>query len=50
MWVVVVHGKREDEAAAFVHALVWLDGEGKVLDVVWVWEGSFHRAAEGKFS
>ncbi|KAJ8107795.1 hypothetical protein OPT61_g8616 [Boeremia exigua] len=46
---VLVDGEAEVEAPALVHALVWVDGEREVEDVVWVWEVRLHRRAEGEF-
>lgn len=43
---VLVDCEAEDEAAAFVHALVRVDGEREVEDVVGVGEVGFHRCAE----
>lgn len=45
---VLVDREIEVEGAALVHALVGLDGEDEVEDVVRVGEGHFHRAAEGE--
>lgn len=46
---VLVNGEGEGETAAFVHALVRLDGEGEVEDIVGVWEVCLHGGAEGEF-
>lgn len=46
---VLVDVETEMERAAFIHALVGLDREGEVQDVVGVGEGHFHRASEGEF-
>lgn len=43
MGEVLVYDEAEVEGAAAIHALVGLDGEGKVEDVVGVWEVRFHR-------
>lgn len=40
VWVVLVDGECEVEAPALVHAFIWLDGEVKVEDVVWIREVS----------
>ena len=45
---ILVDDKGEVEGAAAVHALVGLDGEGEVEDVVGVGEGGAHGAAEGE--
>lgn len=38
MWEVLVYGKVEVEGSTFVHALVRLDRESEVEDIVRVWE------------
>ena len=43
---VLINGEAEVEAPALVHALVWVDGERKVEDVVWVREVCLHCCAE----
>lgn len=43
---VLVDGEAEVEAPALVHALVWVDGERKVEDVVRVGEVCLHCCAE----
>lgn len=43
---VLVDGESEGERAGLVHALVGLDGQREVLDVVRVGEGHFHGAWE----
>jgi len=51
-WIVgevLVHREAEVEHATFVHALVRLDGQGEVEDVVGVREGHFHCLAKCKF-
>lgn len=50
MWIIVVHNECEDEAATFVHALVWLDCKGKVEDIVRIREGGLHGSSKGKLS
>lgn len=50
MWIIIVHGECEDKATTFVHALVRLDCESKVQDVVGVGEGGLHGTTEGEFS
>lgn len=47
MGEVPVNVECEIEAAAFIHALVRLDSECKVEDIVRVWKIRFHGAAEG---
>lgn len=42
MWEVLVYGEVEVEAAAFVHSLVGLDGQGEVENIVGVGECGFH--------
>ncbi len=49
MGKVLVDGKVEVERSAFIHALVRLDRQSEVEDIVRVWERSFHRLAEGAF-
>lgn len=49
MWEILVDREAEVEHATLVHALVGLDGESEVEDVVGVGEGHFHRASEGEF-
>lgn len=46
---ILVHGETKVEHAALVHALVRLDGQGEVEDVVRVGEGHFHGISEGEF-
>lgn len=46
---VLVDGEVETEAAAFVHSLIRFDGQGKVQDIIGVWKGCFHSAAESAF-
>ena len=46
---VLVDGKAKVEDTTLVHALVGFDGQVEVEDVVGVWKGHFHRAAEGEF-
>lgn len=46
---VLVDSEGEGETAAFVHALVRLDGEGEVENIVGVWEVCLHGGAEGEF-
>lgn len=43
---VLVYSEIEVESPTLVHALVWLNSERKVEDVVRVGERSFHGAAE----
>lgn len=38
VWEVLVDGECEVEAPALVHALVWLNSEVEVKNVVWIWE------------
>ena len=45
---VLVDGEREVEGAIFVHALVGLDGQGEIEDVVGVGEGHFHRISQSE--
>ena len=45
---VLVDGKAEAEAAALVHALVRVDVQGEVEDVVGVGELGAHGVAEGE--
>ena len=45
---VLVDVEAEVEAAALVHALVGLDGEAEVEDVVRIGEGGGHGVAEGE--
>lgn len=49
MWEVLIDSEVEVEGAALVHALVGLDGENEVQDIVRIGEGHFHRATEGEF-
>lgn len=42
---VLVDGEVEVEGTAFVHALVGLDHEYEVEDIIGVGEGRFHRFA-----
>lgn len=46
MWVVARDSECELEAATFVHALVGLDCECEVEDVVWIVEVCSHSLAE----
>lgn len=45
---VLVYGEGEVEDAAFVHALVWLDRESEIKDVIGVRKGRAHGGAEGE--
>ena len=48
-WIVrevLVDRKGEMEAASFIHALVWLDGQCEIENVVRVWEVGLHGASE----
>lgn len=46
---IVVHGEREEEAAALIHALIWLDRKCEIKDVVWICEVCLHRASQDQF-
>jgi hypothetical protein len=46
VWEVLVDCEAKYEASAFVHALVGVDGQGKIEDIVGVGEVRFHRRAE----
>ena len=46
---VLINGEAEVERTAFVHALVRLDGECEVQDIVGIGEGCSHCFAEGPF-
>lgn len=49
MGEVLVDGEAKVEDTTLIHALVRLDGQGEVKDVIGVRERHFHRAAEGEF-
>ena len=46
MRIVLVNVERKGEAAAFVHALIRLNSQNKVEDIVRIWEVCLHGAAE----
>lgn len=51
-WIVrevLVDCKGERKAASFVHALVWLDGESEIEDIVTIGEVNAHCQSEGEF-
>lgn len=45
---VLVDSEAEVESPPFIHALVRVDSQGKVEDIVGIREVGFHRAAEGE--
>ena len=45
VWEVLVDREVEMESSTLVHALVWLDGESEVEDIIWVRELGLHCAA-----
>lgn len=47
---ILVDLEGESKASSRVHALIGLDGEGEVEDVVGVGEFSAHRRPEGEFA
>ena len=49
MGKILVDGEVEIERTAFIHALVRLDGQGKIENIVRIGEGGFHRFAKGAF-
>lgn len=50
MRIVIGDLERELEAAALVHALIGINGEREVENVVWVLEVGAHCVAEGEFA
>ena len=49
MGEILVNSKTEVESTAFVHALVRFDGKGKVEEIVFIGEVSFHCAGQREF-
>ena len=49
VWEVLVDGKIEVEAAAFVHSFIRFDSQGEVENIIGVGEGCFHGTAESAF-
>lgn len=43
---ILVYGEVEVKSASFVHALIWLDREGEIQDIVGVWELGLHCATQ----
>lgn len=39
---IIVHSKREDEATTLIHALIRLDREREVEDIIWIRERCLH--------
>lgn len=39
---IIVHSKREDEATTLVHALIRLDCESEVENIIWIRECCLH--------
>ena len=48
MWEILVYCEGEAEGAVLVHALVWVDVEDEVEDVVRIGELGTHGVAQGE--
>ena len=48
VWEVLVDGESKREAPPLIHALVWLDSEIEVENIIWIWEMNLACFAQGQ--